>query len=447
MTQVGASPPDAPGRQALPPEARLLLCWAPTRPSAASLAQADRLLDERIDWARFSRYALRHAIAPRVHLRVEEMDDPRIPSEARDGLAILHHANAVRNLRMAGELQLLITDIESRGVQVASLKGPLLAEEAEGSLALRMISDLDLLVRPHDVPAVRRCLEERDFVLQQELVFAPYHDVFSRPSDLARVEIHIRLDVPWLPLPLPLDQILQRLERRRLLGASIPCLPIEENLLFLCYHGAKHRWSRIAWLTDFLGLLERRRTEIDMQHFCARSDAIGMGRALASALRLASDFLDLRPALPAMRAFGSDPRVARFAAESMDAAFAEKRGPTGDTTPERARTLFVLAAGLLDPGSHPKERRASDAALLRMGLHLSDEPTIFQAFAVYRVLRGSRVRNLVNYLFSPTQLETRVFGVSHRRRLFYAVARPLSLATRLIGYGLRRVLKLANRPS
>jgi len=73
-------------------------------------------------------------------------------------------------------------------------------------------------------------------------------------------------------------------------GHSSSPVVFEDTLLLLCMHGAKHCWSRLAWICDLAELIGSR-SNMDWDALVDRAAACGAERMLYLGLNLASDFL------------------------------------------------------------------------------------------------------------------------------------------------------------
>jgi len=72
-----------------------------------------------------------------------------------------------------------------------------------------------------------------------------------------------------------------------------PALSVEDELVLICIHGAKHFWERLMWIADVAALVSRQ-TGIDWQRVADSAQAVGAERMLHTGLRLASDLLQAR---------------------------------------------------------------------------------------------------------------------------------------------------------
>ena len=64
----------------------------------------------------------------------------------------------------------------------------------------------------------------------------------------------------------------------------------EDTLLFLCVHGTKHQWSRLAWIADVAELV-RSSPDLDWGAVMSEAAALGARKMLQAGLVLAADLL------------------------------------------------------------------------------------------------------------------------------------------------------------
>lgn len=383
--------PSAP--RSVRPEHSLLLAVA--RNAVAPADDAARP-PQGVDWDAFLALAARNRLLAHAHLLLG--DRPEVPEAVRAALRTELMANGRRALAFSAELRRLIGALADGGVRAAAYKGPALAVRAYGHLGLRAYADLDLLVAPDDVPAAARVLEgcgyrsAHRFSPAQDAVFRrtdgdyPYH----HPHTAALVELHCHVSSARFCVPLPTPELIARARPVPIGGGQVPALADDDLFLALCLHGAKHRWSRLEWLAAAAALAVRAR--LDLEAVVRRASAIGAGRTVLLALRLARDTLGL-PLTPSIdRAVSADPALPALAAES--------------------RALWFDADA----------DEQDTAANLRFN---------------YRLREGAadRARYAARWLFTPTPEDWAWARLPDPLSPLYRAVRPLRLAVR---YGLRR---------
>ncbi|MGH9891867.1 MAG: nucleotidyltransferase domain-containing protein [bacterium] len=135
---------------ATPPEIELLICCARTHIDPGTSDKIRTLVAKDIDWAYLIRKAWRQGTTPLLYLGLGSTLPRAVPENVLDTLRSSFHANAARNLFLAGELIRLVDLFDSHRIPAIAYKGPALAVSVYQNLALRQFSDLDILVHPWD---------------------------------------------------------------------------------------------------------------------------------------------------------------------------------------------------------------------------------------------------------------------------------------------------------
>ncbi|MGE0104877.1 MAG: nucleotidyltransferase family protein [Blastocatellales bacterium] len=282
--------------------------------------------------------------------------------------------NLEMNLRMAGELILLIRKMEGDGIRVIPYKGPTLASLAYGDLSLRTFGDLDLLIAREDTGKAFTLMRDLGYAPEIELdaeglrEFQKYTNVLAWWNDERRtsVEIHWELSPGYLPFPVGFDELYSRRQEVEVGGHLISTLSNEDLLIYLCLHGAKHAWERLSWIVD-VGWLIRHRREIDWDMVIETGR--GYERMLGLGLELARRVtgVDLPPRVRELIA--GDPSIG----ELSDRVFVWMENPPGWI----ARTRFLMvASGNRRDGARLLRRilftpSAADWGMLRLPPQLS----------------------------------------------------------------------------
>ncbi len=110
------------------------------------------------DWPAFLNACLSHSVRATVGDTFAFCDWHAVPAHVRAELSEFQSRNGFRNAVLSLELVRIVTLCRKRKIPVAAFKGPLLAEQAYGKLALREFVDLDVVVHSEDVPAASRLL-------------------------------------------------------------------------------------------------------------------------------------------------------------------------------------------------------------------------------------------------------------------------------------------------
>lgn len=279
-----------------PPEAELVVLAVAPQPGPDDERRICELVRRGVDWNRLSSYAGWHRVLPVLHSTLARLQPEGMPDDARERIAANAGVTLRNNLLIAGELARLARLFAERGIAMVPFKGPLLALRLYGGLSLRPFTDLDLLIRPVDIPAAQDLLVGAGYHplvplegAQQRAYFRYEHDrtfVMSRGGGRVTLELHWRFFARYVAFPFDLDRFRDHLDRVPLGGIDVPSLPAEELLLLLALHGAKHRFSALGWILDVARLPEAF-PGFDWERTVRLARESGTTRVLHLALRLA----------------------------------------------------------------------------------------------------------------------------------------------------------------
>jgi hypothetical protein len=275
-----------------------ILCLA----ARTSLAARDErellgLLRSAIDWERLWAQGHLHEVLPLLATTVRRLGPELSVPEAWMARAQRRlYATMVRNAALADELAGVLGALHQNGVEAIPVKGIVLAETVYGGLALRSLGDLDVLVRPQDLPAARAALAVRGYAQAEEPGFENAHHLFHDPPYYRRgaggeicLELHWGL---WASrfFRLGAEPLWARSALGQLHGAEVRLLSPEDTLLHLAIHRSRSA-LRLRFVCDIAELLRRHHDTLDWEYTLAQARAAGARTALFYALLLAQDLL------------------------------------------------------------------------------------------------------------------------------------------------------------
>lgn len=88
-----------------------------------------------------------------------------------------------------------------------------------------------------------------------ETGFAPGQYSFMLSSSDILVEIHTERTLRYFPTPLDFQELTRRLIYVEVAGRQLPTFSVEDTIVMLCVHGAKHFWERLMWILDIAKLI------------------------------------------------------------------------------------------------------------------------------------------------------------------------------------------------
>lgn len=318
---------------ALSTSQRLLLAAATTRRDQAT-SHAVRALAADADWVTLTQLALEHAVVVPVFRTLAAFADDLVPEDVAAAAITFEADQHARNERLADELAAILTALNAAGIPAVPFKGPLLALEAYGDLALRRFRDLDFMVREADIDACYAVLAGLDYRGKHELspaqerafrAYAGEDILFQRERGVA-IEPHWAFAPHTLAIDVDYDGLWQRMRPTTFRGVEILALSPEDTVLALAIHGGKEQWVRLQWICDFAQTV-RNGSALDWRAVVARATSQGCLRHLAVALWISHALLDLEIPVQVAGLFARDPASITIATGLIDRLFAADNEP------------------------------------------------------------------------------------------------------------------------
>lgn len=318
------------------PEVDLLLTCARARLDADQRARVETLVAKDLDWEYLLRLADRHGLQPLLHWHLKSVCAAAVPEPHLQQLRVAFQRISALNIFLAHELQRLLSLFAENDIAAVPYKGPALALQLYGNVALRQFSDLDILVQPRDVKSARDLLVAEDYVPfppltdgQQAILLRTQCNLpFTRERNRLVVELHWTISAPHFARPFETADFWSRVQDGNLDHFSIKLPAPEDLLLALCIHGSKHMWERLAWVCDIAGLVDLY-PELDWKQVIAQARATGSERMLFLGLRLAADLLGAKVPDEVKNALASDPLVSQLSRDIVRHFLTLEPNPTG----------------------------------------------------------------------------------------------------------------------
>ena len=321
---------------ALRPEVDLLLLCARAHLDEQQRQRIRELVSRNLDWNYLLQLADRHGLQPLLHWHLTTVCPNTVPQEPQQSLRVAFQRVSALNILLTHELQKLIALFAEHNVTAVPYKGPALALQLFGNVALRQFSDLDLLVHPRDV------LRARDLLLrdgyeplppltegQQALLLRTQCNLpFSREQKRMIVELHWKVSAPSFARPFETEDFWSRLVDGKLETTNIKLPAAEDLLLALCIHGSKHLWERVAWIADIAGLISSKE-ELNWEELISRARSTGSERMLLLGLQLAERLLEVSLPDEVKSALKADAKVGLLADDVVRDLFTPGLTPSG----------------------------------------------------------------------------------------------------------------------
>jgi hypothetical protein len=300
-------------------EVDLLLCCARSHIDSESAERMRTLLRQNIDWDHLIKLAQTNRVMPLLYRGLDATCPHEVPDAVLDQLKNHSCGNAERNLFLARELVKFLRLLEAHHISAMPFKGPVLAVSAYTDLGARQAGDLDILVHVEDAIKTRDLLLSVGFEKYYHISDDDQFRIMNHFEMIRRVE-RVVVEIHWELMPrsfhdgVDMRYLWEHPAPVSLAGDTVFSFPINELMLFLCAHGAKHSWMRLSWICDVAELI-RARPELDLEEIWQQARTIGSERIFLLALHLANRFLGVTLPDGVLRGIQRDPIVRSLASE------------------------------------------------------------------------------------------------------------------------------------
>ncbi len=304
------------------PEKQLLVCSARTKLTPARADTIREILAGPLDWDYVLWEAEENSISPLLDRHLSAIAPGAAPAAVQEQLKKTCRANTVRCLYLTAELLSILHLFQAQNIPATPYKGPVLAAQAYGDIALREFEDLDIILRQSDMPKAHEIIVSLGYKPKFDWILSPGAAASLVPGEYnyrdeprrAMVELHTEITLRHFPVKPDLDAFMRSLAQVRLSDREILTFSAEDLLPMLCIHGSKDFWERLSWIADVSELVQSH-PALDWDRVLRFAQPLHATRMLNLGLALATRVLDA--SLPAeIRAqVQADPVAGEVAAE------------------------------------------------------------------------------------------------------------------------------------
>lgn len=261
-------------------EKKIILLCCCANPSQEKIAALENLLGHYLDWDFIVNSARVHGIAPFIyHALICCANRERVPAIIMQELSSAYRRSAFVNVVFLKEYKEILCRFNAENIAIIPLKGIVLIKEIYQNIALRTLSDIDLLIRKRDLKQGVNVLRNLGFI-QKKTMYQPeehYHHIFQRQSRSVpiTVELHWEIDIPNSPYHIVIDDLWDRAAVVQSNNTRYWSLALEDNILFNCFHILRRPLADgvipMKNFCDVYEILARRQAEINWQIITERA--------------------------------------------------------------------------------------------------------------------------------------------------------------------------------
>jgi hypothetical protein len=399
----------------LRPELELIVCCARLRPDITNEGRIRELLRSELSWSEIVANAVQHKLDPVVYERLSAVGGDLVSEAQRKTLrdAVCDTAKSV--LGLLREMLRLYERFEAEQIPIVPYKGPLLAWLAYRSFTKRSYADLDFAVPQSYVPRAAAVLQSEGYHAEFDLRdahadrsgYVPGQYPFYSNTQSILVELHTERTLRYFPVPLNFEEINRRLIHVEIAGRKLRTFSVEDTLVMLCVHGAKHFWERLCWILDVAELIAMQ--PVDWLRTMRIAKELKSERTLLLGLYLAHEVLGASLPIPILEQSQQDSNV-RWLAKQVCNQLAGKEDPATGVVP-RAEFRLRSRDRIVDGVRHMLRLATSPTETDRQSVRLPR--ALFPLYALvrpWRLLReygfGARRRAKPDLaIFKPTPSE------------------------------------------
>lgn len=232
---------------------------------------------------------------------------PAVPDSVLQKLKDLYFCSAMCNRKVRDDAGAVLGALRRNGIEVAVLKGAYLAEAVYRDVALRPMTDIDLLVRSSELARAEKILVELGFGSGQrpdvDATRALHHHLTPfKGTGTTTVEVHWNIEQPNSPFSIDIEGLWHRARPSVVAGVHVLGLGPADLLLHLCTHasyhhrfGIDHRHGiALKHLHDIAFVATELRDEIDWTELVAIANADGRARYIYATFVLVSAMFGTR---------------------------------------------------------------------------------------------------------------------------------------------------------
>lgn len=277
----------------LKPEQKLILLLSRVNPSHEVLEDIKRLIENKeypVDYDRTLKLAGSNEVLSLLHNNLKDID--AISSAIKNKLNNAYLLTLKNNIVQAEEIVRLLTLFKKNYIEAIPLKGAIASDIIFGDPGLYLSTDIDILVKPSDIPKVDKVLKERGYkknegISESALLSSHYHLLFQKGR--YHVEVHWNLVKRYFQIP-P-EFWWKDVQKTEYEGMKITSLSVECYIMYTVFRVFDHGLRPLKFFVLISEIINKYQDEIDWQKLLSFSKRYKMERLMTFTLKLLNDIL------------------------------------------------------------------------------------------------------------------------------------------------------------
>lgn len=247
------------------------------------------------DWRRVVELSIDQGLSAHLLERLEKHEKLlHPPAEIVRRLKAIGLRIAAANTKLYCELAVILQAMQKEAIPVIVLKGAHLAEIVYANVALRSMSDVDILVAKENITRVESMLFELGYVvLPPSMGTSHHHEIPFAKKDCPHIEVHHTL--PFMgDIDKGVKEIWERAQHVTIAGCNTLVLSPEDLLVHVAVHASLlHRFGiGLKPLYDISAIVTHYHAMLDWEKVLSYTQHWGVGNAVYLTLRIANEMID-----------------------------------------------------------------------------------------------------------------------------------------------------------
>lgn len=220
-----------------------------------------------INWKLFLQLCVKHGVLQYIYHELKEKNNlNKFPKQIRQILKKRLENIIHRNLDIEIKTNQILKQLLKITKDIIILKGPAIAKLYYPHLGLREYVDIDLLVKKKDMDKLIKFFKKQDFNINHHNIH-PY-DNTAKKQGYPSFDIITSPASFYLAKTLDMNQEMWWKDCRKieLFNLNVKALSLYNQLLFLIYHTAKHKFqdeAKLKWYLDIKKIFEKKEINKD----------------------------------------------------------------------------------------------------------------------------------------------------------------------------------------
>ena len=300
------------------------------------------------DWESLVNRALRFKVRGLFYREIKSRNFPTelVPVDVKNRLRAAYRNLATRNTSLFFDAAKVIKSLAENQLPVIALKGLALAKNIYGDIALRPMSDIDLLLKEEDLVKAGRILltlgYKQDFPAWESMLKTYHHlPPFTNKSGTI-IELHWNIVTLDSPIKVDLEGLWARACLIKVDNTEVRVFSAEDLFLHLCVHAGFHLQTVLDLIPfcDLARLIKTHTDKIDWQIVINRASRWGAQKCVYLMLLLVRELLGAAPPDKIMSAIKPADYQPAFFTEALEQILNEK--PSGQLIRRRIAKLTKI---------------------------------------------------------------------------------------------------------